>query len=333
MERARLIDLELVSGRFFHAAYAAVARCMGNEDPPAVVWGRAAAHVCIGRHQSREAELAAELEVPVVRRPLGGGCVWIDPDQYCFALVVPRARLRGRPADWVEWALAPACATYALFGLPVERVQQDLWCRGRKIAGSGSASIGRAAVIGSSFLCRFPAERFARAVASPSEAFRAWLVEELSEAVSDWAREGEPPAAEALLDAFRHACGEELGWRLERASLTREERSALGYSLDEEEDEPWCEPPPRRAVRHGLKLNAERFLVERRAGRHWVRLVIDRRRIVRAAASDEEVQARLEEALGLAVEEEALGRALASLPATRSAGWSRLILEAAPPLP
>lgn len=331
MERARLIDLGLVSGRDLHAAYAAVAQCMGDGDPPAVVWARATAHVSIGRHQSRKAELAAELEVPAVRRPLGGGCVWIDPDQYCYALVVPRAWLRGRPADWVEWALGPACTTYAVFGLPVERLQQDLWCRGRKIAGSGLASIGRAVVIGSSFLYRFPAERFARVVASPSEAFRTWLVEELVEAVSDWTREGEPPGGEALLEAFRDACGERLGWRLERACLSGEERSALVCAL-EEEDEPWCEPP-RRAVAHGLKLNAARFLVEHWAGRHWVRLVIDRRRIVRAAASDEEVQARLVQAPGLAVEEEALSRALACLPGASSAGWSRLILEAVPPVP
>ncbi len=332
MERARLIDLGLVSGRVLHAAYTAVAQCMGDEASPAVVWGRAAAHVSIGRHQTREAELAAELEVPVVRRPLGGGCVWIDPDQYCFAIVVPQARLRGRPAQWGDWALAPALDTYASFGLAVERVGQDLWCRGRKIAGSGSASIGRAAVIGSSFLYRFPAERFARAVASPSEEFRAWLVEELKEAVSDWARQGEPPAEEALLEAFRRACGERLGWRLERSCLNAAERSALDCAL-EEEDEPWCEPPSRRAIRYGIKLNAERFLVERRLGCHWVRLVIHRRRIVRAAASDEEVQARLEAAAGLAVEEEALGRALASLPPERSARWTRLILEAAPGLP
>lgn len=331
MGSARLINVGFVTGEVLHATYAAVARCMKDDDPPAIVWGQAAEHVSIGQHQSREAELAAELDVPVVRRPLGGGCVWIDPDQYCFAIVVPQARLRGRPAQWGDWALAPALDTYASFGLAVERVEQDLWCRGRKIAGSGSASIGRAAVIGSSFLYRFPAERFGRCVASPSEAFRVWLVEELTEAVSDWAREGEPPPEEALLEAFRSACARRLGWHLKTATLTDEELCARAAALEEVE-EPWY-TPPRRAVRHGLKLNAVRFLIERRAGEEWVRLVIDRKRIARIAASDDDVQSCLEATPGLPVDQGILQRALAALPADRSARWSRFIVEAAAGVP
>ena len=58
-------------------------------------------------------------------------------------------------------------ATYRRFGLPVEWHGQDLWLAGRKIAGSGAATIGRCAVFASSFLLHFPAERFARCIASP----------------------------------------------------------------------------------------------------------------------------------------------------------------------
>jgi lipoate-protein ligase A len=73
-----------------------------------------------------------------------------------------------RHEDWYAWALAPAIATFRAFGLEVERRAEDLWHDGRKIAGSGAATIGRCAVVASSFLCGFRAERLQPA--SPRQA-------------------------------------------------------------------------------------------------------------------------------------------------------------------
>ncbi len=283
MTPARWIDVGLVSGRIFHASYAAVAECQGDGSAPAIVWGRAADHVSIGQHQSEAAELAWPRPAPAVRRALGGGSVWIDPDQLCFALVVPLARLNRRPADWYAWALAPAVAAFRGLGLTVEQVDRDLWCGGRKIAGSGAATIGRAAVVGSSFMLRFPAGRFAQCIRCPSAGFRAWLEQELALAMTSWSEHGPLPAADRVASAFRGACSALFGWQLADEQLGDAERAALAAVLA---DEPWDEERGRRLVPDGIKLNAWRYLREARDCEAWARCVTDRGRVVRIELSE-----------------------------------------------
>lgn len=283
MKAARWIDLGLVTGPQFHASYTAVAECQRDDSAPAVVWGRAAEHVSIGQHQSEAAELAWPRPAPAVRRPLGGGSVWIDPDQLCYALVVPLVQLNRRPADWYAWALAPAAAAFRGLGLAVQPVDRDLWCGGRKIAGSGAATIGRAAVVGSSFMLRFPVARFAECIRCPSAGFRAWLEQELALALTSWSGEGSIPAPERVASAFRGACGALLGWRLADDRLGADEQSALAAVLAEE---PWGEDSGRRLVPDGIKLNARRYLREAREGAAWARCVTDGGRVVRIGLSE-----------------------------------------------
>jgi lipoate-protein ligase A len=114
---ARWIDIGLVAPAELHAVYTGVAYAMGEGAAPVVVWGRARPHLCLGQSQGL-CEVAPDIEVPVVRRPLGGGAVWVDEHQYCYALIMPCAAVPRRPADWFAWALAPARCTLAGFGLP-----------------------------------------------------------------------------------------------------------------------------------------------------------------------------------------------------------------------
>ena len=255
---ARWIDIGLVAPAELHAAYTGVAYAMGEGAAPVVVWGRARPHLCLGQSQGL-CEVAPDIEVPVVRRPLGGGAVWVDEHQYCYALIMPRAAVPRRPADWFAWALAPARRTLAGFGLPARLEGGDLWVRGRKIAGSGAATLGQAAVVASSFLMRFPRRRFARAVAAPSPAYRRWLEAALRAAMTDWEGEGRPPQGAALVRAFRDALGAVLGWRAEEARLDDRERAEIAAAHAE-----LAEPiePGRRLTPHGIKLNHHTFLTE-----------------------------------------------------------------------
>jgi lipoate-protein ligase A len=280
---ARWIDLGLVPGNILHASYTAVAECQHDDAAPAVVWARAAEHLCIGQHQSQRAELAEPIGVQVVRRPLGGGSVWIDPCQLCFAMVVPLAQLNRRPADWYSWGLAPAVATFRALGLDVDRIDRDLWCAGRKIAGSGAATISRSAVIGSSFMLRFPARRFAACIRAPSEGYREWLEEELAAAVTSWSELATVPPPERIAAAFRGGCAAQFGWRFADAALSGAERDALA-AINTDDDA--YEDSGRQLTPDGIKLNARRYLREAREAGAWARCVTDDGRIVRVAVSD-----------------------------------------------
>ncbi|MFZ5555372.1 MAG: lipoate--protein ligase family protein [Pseudomonadota bacterium] len=327
MKPARWIDLGLVSGETFHASYAAVAECQGDDAAPAVVWGRAIDHISLGQHQSARAELAWPRAVPAVRRPLGGGSVWIDPDQLCFALVVPLAQLSRRPAEWYGWGLAPAVAAFRALGLVVDCVDRDLWCAGRKIAGSGAATIGRSAVIGSSFMLHFPAARFAACVRSPSDGFRAWLAEELAAAVTSWSEHAVPPAAERIAAAFRGACAALFAWRIADTALTGAERAALADIVTDDEGD---EDNGRRLVPDGIKLNARRYLREAQEGNAWARCVTDDGRIARIAVSEPAAARILACHTGAGNDVPALLAALdAGLPPVSAAVMRRLLARAA----
>ena len=260
---ARFIDVGLLEPALFHATYAGIAQAMARGDAPVVMWGSSTPHVSLGQSQDRRAELARELDVPVVTRPLGGGAVWIDESQCCFVLIAPAAHAPARPADWYRWALAPMISTYGRFGLRVVRREQDLWLAERKIAGSGAATIGRAAVLASSFLLRFPAGRFARCIASPSPAFRRWLLAGLRQAMTDWQSHQVPPAQDELQHEFREAVTTTLGWRLVDSGLSVVEQARREGALAE-----LREPEQHgraRLVKGGIKLNAATFLYEHRA--------------------------------------------------------------------
>jgi lipoate-protein ligase A len=250
--RARWLDLGCTDPWTFHSTYAGVAAARSDDPLPTVVWGRVAPHVCLGQSQGM-CELASLLEVPVVRRPLGGGTVWVDEQQLSYALVAPLASVPPRHVDWYEWALGPAVATFRRFGLAVERHAEDLWLEGRKIAGSGAATIGRSAVVASSFLMRFPRARFARAIAAASPRFRTRLLEALDLAMTDWSEHAPAPAGARVKAAFEADVAGKLEWHLQRGGVSVAEADEI-RDWRAELSEP-IEAGIRR-VPGGVKLNA-----------------------------------------------------------------------------
>jgi lipoate-protein ligase A len=258
MVPARWIDLGSVAPLDFHSIYTGLAYAQRDQARPIVVCGLAGAHVSLGQSQTL-AEVDDALGVPVVRRALGGGAVWVDEDQVSYAIVAP---LRLAPAlheDWYRWALAPAVATFASFGLAVEQVGEDLWLRGRKIAGSGAATLGRSAVVASSFLLRFPRDAFAAAMAAPSANYRDRVREGLAAAMTDWESEAPRPQLEALDAAFRRSVESAFGWRVAASTPTAEEAAAIA-DWRAELGEP-IERGNARRVPDGIKLNARLSVV------------------------------------------------------------------------
>jgi lipoate-protein ligase A len=263
LRHARMIDVGVLEPAQFHATYAGLALALDADAAPVVMWGRSRPHVSLGQAGAR-AVLDPDLDVPVVRRPLGGGAVWIDEQQHCFVLIAPLSRAPRRPGDWFEWGLRPAAATYRRFGLEVVRIEQDLWLGGRKIAGSGAATLGTCAVFASSFMFRFPAGRFARCMRAPSSSYRAWLAAGLARTMTDWESHQQPPQPPILARAFRHAVREELGWGLARSALSVREGDLCAAALrdlgEDDSDAGVARMPG------SIKLNATSFLTETRSG-------------------------------------------------------------------
>jgi len=262
-QSARWIRLGLVEPLDLHASYAGLAAAQQRNAAPIVLWAQAKTHLCLGQSQGL-AEIDPGSALPVVRRPLGGGLGWVDEHQYVFVVIASTRIAPGRPSRWCPWALSPAVATYRDFGLRAYLNGADIWLQGRKIAGSSAATIGVCAVVASSFLVKFPAERFAAAVASPTPGFRQWLREGLALAMTEWAEHGDTPPERVLETTFRSRIEAQQGWQFESAWPTAVEQQAI-----EEARRELVEPLEtcRRTTRGGIKLNAEAHLVEREGRR------------------------------------------------------------------
>jgi lipoate-protein ligase A len=243
-----------------------------------LLWGNSPAHLCLGQSQSAARELVPQVTVPVVRRPLGGGTVWVDEGQQVYVFIVPLRHAPRRPAHWNTWALQPAINTFRAFGLDVGQRGEDLWLDGRKIAGSGSATMGSCAVFASSFLLHFPRERFAQCIAGSAE-FQSLLGAGLAATLTSWVEHAALPAADVLQAVFRNAVARAFGWRLQPAMLSGEESAAIDEAFEDMQDDGYdC---GRRACPDGIKLNAESHLVERNADGWHVRELVVRGSVVR----------------------------------------------------
>ncbi len=287
--RGRWLDLGQCSPVSLHAAYSGLAQAMADDASPLLVWAHSRAHVTTGASQWAGAELdlhvCRQMGIDIVARPLGGGMAWIDEHQACFFFITPYRRLGGRHLQLFTRCLEAVVAVYHRFGLPVERVgETDIWLAGKKILGSGAATINRAMVFGSSFLLGFDSAAFSRVVACPSEGFRAWLREALAAGMTCWEAYAPPPAESALRIALREAFGAAFDCRFEPANISAAEATAMEAAR--EDCEVVCAPGARRRVRHGIKVNHQTYLVETGAGADSLRLWLAHGRIHRITAGD-----------------------------------------------
>lgn len=276
---ARWIALDENDPQAFHDAYARLAAAQGIDAAPIVLWGRPPAHICLGIHQSQLAELGGDTDVPVARRVLGGGAVWLDEAQICAIMIAP-ARHWGAPRGWYAKALAPFVECFRHCGLNVDRHDRDLWLAGRKIAGSGAATLGHSAVFASSFMLGFNREAFANAVRCPSQDFRDLLKLGLTHAMTDWAEHAPLPDEIQLRQAFREAVAQTLSWRAHDDVLSTAERKGQ-VDLPSED-----EIPPRRLIRDGVKLKYGTYLTCKTFEDGELTVLTEQRRLVTARVSD-----------------------------------------------
>lgn len=173
-------------------------------------------YVCLGFSQDPGQEVDPEYcrrrELPVFRRAVGGGLVYLDRHQVFFQLVLPR---RGAvpPAEIYRRALAPVTAALAALGVAASfRPAADLTVRGRKISGNGGGEIAGHPVVVGNVLLDFDFETMAGALKAPEPVFRRLVGEMMRRRLTTLRRElGRTPArrplARLMIESFARAFG------------------------------------------------------------------------------------------------------------------------------
>ena len=168
-------------------------------------------YVCIGFHQDaeREVDLAycREQGIPVFRREVGGGAVYLDGQQLFYQLVIHRDNpLATRDKkEFYRRFLAPVVQTYRDLGVEVRYrpVNDIITTEGRKISGNGAAEIGEYLILVGNLIADFDYETMVRVLLVPDAKFRDKVFKSMHENLTTLYREiGEVPAWDEMTAAL-----------------------------------------------------------------------------------------------------------------------------------
>jgi lipoate---protein ligase len=186
----------------------------------------ASAYVCIGFHQhaAQEVDLAycAAAGIPVFRRDLGGGAVYLDGNQYFFQLVLHKDNplVPKNKQHFYRKFLGPVMNVYRRMGIAVEyKPVNDVICGSGKISGTGAGEIGECIVFVGNLIMDFDFLEMSRVLNVPDEKFRDKIYKTLTQNLTTIRRElGAERAgqwSEELLDAMMAEEFEKITGRME----------------------------------------------------------------------------------------------------------------------
>lgn len=230
MNPIRVLDMGLVSPLRSQAIYHGVAYAMTPETPDTIILVSSnAPYVCIGYHQELEKEVdsayCAEHGLPIYRREVGGGAVYLDSGQLFAQWVFQPKRLPQDLEERFAHYIQPLVQTYQELGINATlRPVNDIHVAGRKIGGTGAAQMGSADVVVGSLMFDFNFELMARVLKVPSEKMRDKIVQSLNAYMTTMRRElGQLPDRAAVTQIYLRHCAEALKAPLELEAPTPHE--------------------------------------------------------------------------------------------------------------
>lgn len=265
----RVIDFGHVSALRSQAVYHGLAMAMREGDDPVLsIATPETPYVCVGLHQEIAREVdedyCREHDLPVYRRKVGGGAVYLDANQMFTHFVYPHAMAPQFAVNLYPLFIEPVVRTYRDLGVNAEyRPINDIQVAGRKIGGTGAASIGEATVMVGSFMFDFDTDTMAHCLKVPSEKFRDKLKTTLQDYMTTMKKELDtlPDRAEVKRIFLAH-CAEVLGIEVVESEPTHLELSAIAEAEEELASEAFIYREGRKFVEMGVKIAGATHLTE-----------------------------------------------------------------------
>ena len=267
--RLRVLDFGTVSALQSQAVYHGLAETIGpDSDPILSLASPDTPYVCVGMHQDIEKEVdtafCAAHGLPIWRRHVGGGAVYLDHNQLFTHFIYPAARAPQRADQLYSRFIEPVVRTYRDMGINAAyRPVNDIHVDGRKIGGTGAASIGGATVMVGSFMLDFDTATMARCLKVPSEKFRDKLRQTLDDYMTTMVKQlGQMPDRAEIKRRFLAHCAAVLGVEPVDDQPTVAEWSAIARAEVELADPDWTDVQHAKLVALGVKIAADTHLTE-----------------------------------------------------------------------
>jgi lipoate-protein ligase A len=223
----RVIDFGVVTPLRSQTLWHAVAYGVSDGQPATLSFARPSApYVCVGYHRDLaevDQDYCRAHDMPVYRRMVGGGPVYLDDGQLFFQICLPVAAVPASRLDALRMLLTPAVTAFRAVGVAAHLDAGTEICLGEaKICGHGAGQIGDAVVVCGNLIERFDHERATRVLALADPVQRAETLRLMRRYVA-----ATPVGAGAFSRAIANAYAAALGLAPAPGGLTAGERSRL----------------------------------------------------------------------------------------------------------
>lgn len=250
----RVIDFGRTSALRSQTLWHAIAYGVSAGAPPTVSFMRPAEpYVCLGYHRSLEevdVDYCAAEGLPIYRRMVGGGPVYLDSDQLFFQITVPAADVSPSRLTALRDLLTPAVDAFRAAGVDARLDHHmEITVGDRKICGHGAGQIEEAVVVCGNLILGFDHERATAVLKLPDEGMRAEVLQLMQRYVT--ATPADPEAFQrAAVDSYAAA----LGLEPVAGGLTEAEEAVLDELDERFASEEWIAGPVRRPRRKARQV-------------------------------------------------------------------------------
>lgn len=237
-KKIRVLYLEGVSPLRSQTVYHAVGYAMKPDTPNTIIMvSPNAPYVSIGYHQDLQKEVdlnyCAQHNLPVYRREVGGGAVFLDNGQLFTQWIFHKEDLPASLEERFKLYIDPLVATYQELGINANhRPINDVHVNGKKIGGTGAAQMGIAEILVGSLMYTFDKKTMSQVLKVPSEKMRDKIFESLEAYMTTMTEQlSSTPDRVTVKDLYLKKVAEALGAELYDGEWTPEEE-AMAQEID-----------------------------------------------------------------------------------------------------